>query len=93
MEELIRLHEISFSYYGKIAALAGVNLAINAGDKMAIIGSNGTGKSTLLQIMAGLLHAEKGEVRFQDRVVSETALQDPAFLRYFRGRVGYLFQD
>lgn len=60
---------------------------------MAIVGANGTGKSTLLQIMNGLIHPEKGRVLFKDLEVSEKTLKDKGFLRMFREQVGYIFQD
>ncbi|MDQ5987960.1 MAG: cobalt/nickel transport system ATP-binding protein [Syntrophus sp. SKADARSKE-3] len=93
MANIIGIKNISYSYYGKIPALTGISLEIGAGDKLAVIGSNGTGKSTLLQIMAGLIHPSEGEVRFHDRIVSENSLKDASFLRFLRGRIGYIFQD
>lgn len=93
MADIIHVNDVRFMYDGKIPALAGVSLGVGQGDKLAVIGSNGTGKSTLLQIMAGLIHPAGGEVRFHDRTVSESSLKDAAFLRFFRGRVGYVFQD
>jgi cobalt/nickel transport system ATP-binding protein len=93
MKDILSVHNVSFAYDGRIPALADVSLGIGQGDKLAVIGSNGTGKSTLLQILAGLIHPPQGEVRFHDRVVSESSLQEASFLRFFRGRVGYVFQD
>ncbi|MDD5168306.1 MAG: ABC transporter ATP-binding protein [Syntrophales bacterium] len=90
---MIRLDNVSFSYYGKIPALSGMSLAIGRGEKFAVIGSNGTGKSTLLQMMAGLIHPTEGEVFFDGQAVSEKSLRERSFLRQFRGRVGYVFQD
>ena len=93
MANIIDIKNVSYAYYRKIPALTGISLGIGDGDKLAVIGSNGTGKSTLLQIMAGLVHPSEGEVRFHDRVVTETSLKDASFLRFFRGRIGYVFQD
>jgi cobalt/nickel transport system ATP-binding protein len=58
-----------------------------------VIGSNGSGKSTLLQIIGGLLHPECGTVYFKDREVSDKTLRNKAFLKIFRERVGFVFQD
>jgi cobalt/nickel transport system ATP-binding protein len=90
---IIHIKDVAYAYYGAIPALAGVSLGVGQGEKLAVIGSNGTGKSTLLQIMAGLIHPLTGEVRFHDRPVTEASLKDASFLRFFRGRVGYVFQD
>jgi len=93
MEGIIALRGVHYSYHGRIPALAGVDLTVQEGKKLAVIGANGSGKSTLLQVMAALIHPHKGEVRFRGRVVSREALENKGFLRYFRERVGYVFQD
>ncbi len=52
--------------YGK-PLFTGLNLAIEAGDKVAIIGPNGVGKTTLLRCLVGDLKADKGTVRWTDK--------------------------
>ncbi len=84
---------VSYSYYEKIAALKNVSLAVNEGERFAVIGSNGSGKSTLLQIMSGVLYPSAGKVLFRGCQVSEKTLKDKAFLQEFRSGVGYVFQD
>ncbi len=93
MEDMISLEGISFSYYNRIPALCDMSLGIKEGERFAIIGANGSGKSTLLQIMSGLIHQSEGKYFFKGREVSEHALRDKGFLRFFRERVGYVFQD
>ena len=56
--ELKNLHK----RYGGIQVYQGIDLTLFRGDKVALIGPNGTGKSTLLKILAGVLDFEKGEV-------------------------------
>jgi cobalt/nickel transport system ATP-binding protein len=92
-EEIIRIDQVSYRYHGRIPALDQVSLSIGPGAKLAVIGSNGSGKSTLLQIICGLIHPEQGTVFFRDRPVSERTLRDKAFLKFFRERVGFVFQD
>lgn len=48
--------------YGNLAVLSGVSFSIERGQKAALVGPNGTGKSTLLRILAGLEEADAGEV-------------------------------
>ena len=48
--------------YGARAALAGVDLAIDAGQFVGLLGPNGAGKSTLFQVLTGLFAADQGEV-------------------------------
>lgn len=93
MEEMIRIEGLSYSYYEKIPALRDISLSVGAGDRFAIIGANGSGKSTLLQIMGGLIQQSEGKYLFRGKEVSERTLQDKGFLRFFRERVGYVFQD
>lgn len=93
MAEILRLDKISYSYLEKIPAVTDFSLGLEEGRIYALIGANGTGKSTLLQLMGGLLHPAQGRIFFRDREVCESSLQDPGFRRLFRGAVGYLFQD
>lgn len=93
MENIIKLENISYSYHNKIPALNNISLEIKAGENLAIIGANGTGKSTLLQIMNGLLFPSSGRIFFQGYEINAKTLQDKAVLKFFRARVGYLFQD
>ncbi len=93
MEDIIRLEEISYSYHDSIPAVCDISLAVKEGERFSIIGANGTGKSTLLQIMNGLVYQSKGRMFFREHEVSEQTLRNKSFLTFFRGRVGYVFQD
>jgi len=91
--EIIKAEGVHYSYYNKFPALDGIDLEINAGEKFAVIGSNGSGKSTLLQILAGLLFPSKGHILFHGHELSEGSLKEKDFLRFFREKVGFVFQD
>lgn len=93
MEHIIRIEDVSYSYYEKIPALSGVSLSLSEGEKFAVIGSNGSGKSTLLKVMNGLIYPVRGKVLFQGKEVSEESLNNRAFLKLFRRSMGYVFQD
>jgi len=93
VKEIIRLEGIGYSYYGRIPAVSDISLAVGEGERFAIIGANGCGKSTLLQVLNGLVNPSAGKYFFRDNEVSEQTLRDKGFLRFFRGRVGYVFQD
>lgn len=93
MAEFIRLEGISYSYYERIPALSDISLTVGEGERFAVIGANGTGKSTLLQIMGGLVQQSEGRYFFRGNEVSEETLKDKGFLRFFREHVGYVFQD
>ena len=59
---IIDIQNLNFSYNG-LPILIGVNLSLQAGDFMVMIGPNGGGKTTLLKLMLGLLEADSGIVR------------------------------
>lgn len=59
--EMLRLEETGFSYDGKRDIFSGVDLQLTKGEKLAIVGYNGMGKTTLLKIMGGVLSAAKGK--------------------------------
>ena len=56
--------------YGKAEALKGVSLGAEAGEIVALIGSNGAGKTTSLRAICGLKVLSSGEIFFQDRKIS-----------------------
>jgi len=60
-------------YYGNIAAVKGLTLAVRPGEIVTLIGSNGAGKSTTLRTISGLLHARKGTVTFKGNDISRLA--------------------
>lgn len=74
-------------FYGQSQALWGVNLAIEQGACISLIGRNGVGKTTLLECLMGLLPARSGTVQFQGRDL----LAEPAERRA-RLHIGYVPQ-
>ncbi|TFE26104.1 ABC-F family ATP-binding cassette domain-containing protein [Cohnella luojiensis] len=75
---LLSVENISKSYSDKIL-FEDVTFGIETGDKIGIIGVNGTGKSTLLKVIAGLEPADSGKVSIGRSVVLRMLAQDPAF--------------
>ena len=58
------------AYYGKIMALKGVDLDINEGEIVALIGANGAGKSTLMMTIFGNPRARDGRILFDGRDIT-----------------------
>jgi branched-chain amino acid transport system ATP-binding protein len=72
MLELSEIH----TCYGNIEALKGVTLAVEEGECVTLIGSNGAGKSTTLRSISGLTPARQGQVMFEGKEITRTAPQD-----------------
>jgi putative ABC transport system ATP-binding protein len=77
--------------YGSVTAVDHVDLAVGAGEFVAIVGRSGSGKTTLLSLLAGLDAPDKGTVRFRGEDLPQT---DEDALAEWRGRhVGLVFQS
>ncbi|MDC1212495.1 ABC transporter ATP-binding protein [Pelagibacteraceae bacterium] len=59
------------TFYGKIQALRGVNININEGEIVSLIGSNGAGKSTLLMTISGVNKAKVGQIIFEGKNIEK----------------------
>jgi branched-chain amino acid transport system ATP-binding protein len=57
-------------HYGEAVAVAGVNLQVQEGLVVALIGANGAGKSTILRTISGLINPTQGEIRFSERKIN-----------------------
>jgi len=83
----IRLHEASFTYPDRSTpALAGISLEVRAGEKLALVGPSGGGKSTVLLLLAALLAPDRGKIEADG---SPLALDDPIWHR----QLGFVAQD
>ncbi len=92
-KKLFEMKDVSFSYMDRFTALECVSLEVNPKEKVAILGANGTGKSTLLAILDGLLFPQKGKVTFLGKPITEDSLKDEVFHHFFRKSVGLVFQN
>ena len=81
--------------YGKgdieVVALDKVNLTINKGEFIAIIGPSGSGKSTLLHLLGGLEKPSKGFVKIEEQNISD--MHENKLARYRRKNIGFIFQQ
>ncbi|MCG6897451.1 MAG: energy-coupling factor ABC transporter ATP-binding protein [Thiocapsa sp.] len=73
--------------------LCAVDFRLGRGEKVVLLGANGTGKSTLLKVLNGLLPPTTGTVSYDGRVVDRAALREAAFHQRFRREVVLLFQN
>lgn len=93
MPEIFNFKDVGFSYLQGHPAITNINLRVNEGEILSIIGANGSGKSTLLHLFCGLIFPTQGEVLFKGTELNEKALKDPDFNRKFRASIGYIFQN
>ena len=88
-EYLLETRDLAKLYDGgRIQALRGVDLEVEAGEFVAIRGPSGSGKSTLLHLLGGLDTPSRGEVLYRGRTLSECADLDA----YRSQSVGFVFQ-
>ena len=78
---------MSYGYPSGHLALSDISLSIGSGERIAIMGSNGAGKSTFFLNLNGVLKAQSGEIYYQGTKISGKELKE------LRRHVGFVFQD
>ncbi len=86
---MIQIKNVS-KRFGAQVVLDGVNLTVEEGETMALLGPSGTGKSVLLKSIIGLIRPERGEIIVDDQNVAK--LRRPELSR-LRATIGYVFQN
>jgi branched-chain amino acid transport system ATP-binding protein len=69
MPELLRLEQLAVNY-GPVAALKGLDLELQEGEAVALLGANGAGKSTTLRTISGISRPQQGSVHYRGRDIS-----------------------
>jgi putative ABC transport system ATP-binding protein len=87
---MLQLRRLSKGYANGRRVLTGLSHTFNAGEFVAIMGDSGVGKSTLLNLIAGLDTPDSGEILIDDVAIS--ALDDDAATRLRRVKLGFVFQ-
>ncbi len=83
----LEFKNVSFAYSNGFKAVDNLNLTINSGEKIAIIGQNGAGKSTCAKLMNGLLRPNEGQILLDDKDTSDMTTAQ------ISRKVGYVFQN
>lgn len=86
-DTVIKVVDLVHTYPNGVKALAGVNLEINRGEFVAIIGQNGSGKTTIAKHFNGLLHPTSGEVLIMGENTKDCKVSS------LSRKVGYVFQN
>ena len=87
---IIRFENVSKVFAGDIGVLENINLSIQPGEFVSIVGSSGAGKSTLLKLIYAEEIPTEGEVYFNDRPLGKI---NRKHLPFFRRNIGTVFQD
>ncbi len=77
-------------FYGKLQVLKGVDINIQKGEIVSIVGSSGAGKSTLLHILGSLDVADKGQVFLKGQRIDK--LRDNELAKFRNNNIGFIFQ-
>jgi len=93
MTPLLELVDVHYAYGEHIPALSGVSFTVSAGERVAILGANGCGKTTLLRLLGGLIFPQRGSYRAFGREITEALLSRDPFGIFFRKEIGILFQN
>ncbi len=89
---MIVLRGVSKQFEGKrnVTALSNVDLTVDRGEMVSIVGPSGSGKSTLLNLIGGLDHPTTGEIELDGERLAH--LDDTALTRVRRDKIGFIFQ-
>lgn len=87
VKPIIDIQNVSFGYTKNQTVLKNINLTINKGEWVTILGHNGSGKSTLSKLLIGLLKARTGEIEVAGQLLTEETVYD------IRKKVGIVFQN
>jgi energy-coupling factor transport system ATP-binding protein len=86
-EPVIEFDHVSFSYDGKKKVLSDIDFTIRKGERIAIIGKNGAGKSTAAKLLCGLIRPSEGEIRLSGKDIR------PLSVKEIGEKVSYVMQN
>jgi cobalt/nickel transport system ATP-binding protein len=88
------LEMISACYsYGGQPALKNASLKIEKGESVCLLGANGSGKSTMLKMINGLVFPDSGKCLFCSKEMTRKSMSDPRFAKTFYQKMGFVFQN
>ena len=86
-EPILKIRDLYYDYGNGTTALNGVSVDIYEGEKIAVIGSNGAGKSTFFLTTNGVLKPDQGEISYRGTIINKKNLKE------LRKNIGIVFQD
>lgn len=94
MSTLLELKQITLNYKNyntSVEVIKGIDLKINSGEKVAVVGKSGSGKTSLIMLMAGLEQPTSGEIIFDEQPISTFNEDELADIR--KKKIGIVFQS
>lgn len=91
-ENIFEVRDVTFRY-NEITALKDLSLSIKSNRRIAVLGANGSGKSTFLRLLDGLYFPDSGEITAFGKPLTEQSFQDEEYAFDFRRRVAFVFQN
>ncbi len=89
LSKIIEVKDCFYKYDDGTEALRGINFSINQGEKLAFLGANGSGKSTMFLCLNGILRPQKGQILFNGAPLNYSRKE----LLKLRSQVGIVFQE
>ncbi len=86
-KEVVKLENISFSF-GERKILENINISVNQGEIAGLLGPNGVGKSTIFNLITGLIKPSYGSIKIDSKIVNDF----PIYLRSKKFKIGYVPQ-
>ena len=90
---MIKLKNVNKTYPGAVPlhVLKDINLHIDRGELVSIMGASGSGKSTLLNVLSGLERPDSGKISYEQREI--TSLSDNELTEFRKSNTGFIFQQ
>ena len=86
-KELLKIENVSFSYDSKKQILKNINITVNEGEMLSIVGKNGAGKTTLSNLICGFYHPVEGRILYEGEDMASLSIKE-------RGeRIGLVMQN
>lgn len=86
-KQVLKVDNLHYAYRTGVNVLNGINIDIKEGEKIAVIGSNGSGKSTFFMNINGVFIPNKGEITYRGKKITQKNIQE------LRKHIGIVFQD
>ena len=93
MTQILALESVEYRYGQGSVVLSEISFEVKYGERIAILGANGCGKSTLMRLLDGLTFPTSGSYTAFGEPVTEEDFGDPVKARRFRQRAGFVFQN